>query len=108
MAPSGSSSLAVPNSYSLSLCSAGGSGMASLQERLERSVDRSGEHHVWLGALNEVRGTGRLKVGGRNTTAHRIAWEIAHGPLGPGRRVLPCPDDPRCVRMDELHVEHAS
>jgi len=66
----------------------GRAGMASsLSERFERQVDRSGDHHVWLGATNADRGTGQLKVQGRNTTVHRVAWEIAHGLIAPGTRV---------------------
>ena len=47
--------------------------MASLAERFEAQVDRSGEHHRWLGAINADRGTGRLKVADRHVTAHRVA-----------------------------------
>ncbi len=63
--------------------------MASLAERFEAHVDRSGDHHRWLGAVNRDRGTGRLKVGSRHVTAHRVAWELAHGPLPEGARVMP-------------------
>ena len=78
---------------------------APLSERFERSVDRSGMHHLWLGATNPARGTGRLKVDGRDVTAHRVAWELAHGALGPGGRVLPCRDEPRCVRIEHLRLD---
>lgn len=47
--------------------------MASLAERFEAQVDRSDEHHRWLGAVNADRGTGRLKIAGRHVTAHRVA-----------------------------------
>jgi hypothetical protein len=33
-----------------------------LELRFERTVDRSGEHHMWLGRLNPSRGTGVIKV----------------------------------------------
>lgn len=29
----------------------------ALADRFERSVDRSGDHHVWTGATNNGRGT---------------------------------------------------
>lgn len=81
--------------------------MASLAERFEAQVDRSGEHHRWLGAINRDRGTGRLKVDGRHVTAHRVAWELARGPLPAGARVLACDEEPACVRLDHLRVEGA-
>lgn len=81
--------------------------MASLAERFEAQVDRTGEHHRWLGAINGDRGTGRLKVAGRHVTAHRAAWELANGPIPTGARVLGCDDEPACVRIEHLRVEGA-
>lgn len=77
------------------------------EKRFEALVDRSEEHHRWLGAVNPVRLTGRLKVAGRQVTAHRYAWELVHGPVPPGARVLACADVPACVRLDHLRVEGA-
>lgn len=59
--------------------------------RFESHVDRSGEHHIWLGSRNPQRGTGKLKVDGKQVTAHRRVWELANGPLPTGSVVLPCP-----------------
>lgn len=67
-------------------------------------MDRTGEHHLWLGAKNPQRGTGRVEVAGRQMTAHRLAWELAHGPLPDTSRVLGCPEEPACVRLDHLQV----
>lgn len=77
----------------------------SVSNRFERSVDRTGEHHIWTGAIDAVRGTGRLKVRGKNVTAHRVAWEIANGELAAGARVLACPEEPACVRLDHLRLD---
>ena len=74
-------------------------------ERFERQVDRTGDHHLWTGARHPQRGTGRLKVGGRQVTAHRYAWELAHGDLPGGARVLACPDQPACVRVEHLTLD---
>ena len=73
-------------------------------DRFERQVDRTGPHHLWLGAKNPSRGTGRLKVAGRQTTAHRYAWELVNGETPPGARVIACPGDPACVRVDHLSL----
>ena len=45
-----------------------------------------------------------LKWGGKLTTAPRVAWEIAHGPLPPSARVQRCPDDPLCVLVEHLSL----
>ena len=76
-----------------------------LAARFERQVDRTGEHHLWLGSVNPERGTGRIKVGNVAMTAYRVAWELVHGPLGPAQRVLVCASNPACVRVDHLRVE---
>ena len=56
-----------------------GRAVEDLATRFERLVDRTGEHHLWLGSVNPTRGTGRIKVGNVAMTAHRVAWELAHG-----------------------------
>jgi site-specific recombinase XerC len=76
--------------------------------RFETNVDRSGEHHLWTGAIDPRRGTGRAQVDGRQTTAHRLAWELTHGPLPDGARVLPCEQQPNCVRLEHLAVDRAT
>jgi integrase len=74
-----------------------------LATRFEAKVDRSGPHHVWTGS-RLADGSGQLRVNGRLTTARRVAWELTHGPLPPGARVLGCPADPACVRVDHLSL----
>lgn len=73
-------------------------------ERFEEKVDRSGEHHLWTGARS-ARGTGQVRVDGKLLTAHRLAWELAHGSLPAGARVLACPVEPCCVRLDHLSLQ---
>jgi len=57
----------------------------------QRHVDRSGEHHRWLGAFNPQRGTGKLRVGDRQVTAHRRTWELKKGEVARRCIALPCP-----------------
>lgn len=79
--------------------------MNDLAARFERHVDRSGEHHLWTGATDAARGTGRLKVAGKSVTAHRVAWELEHGPLPDAAKVIACAEHPACVRVDHLRYE---
>jgi len=72
--------------------------------RFEQHVDRSGEHQLWLGSTNPLRGTGRLKVNGKQMTAHRRAWELAYGTPDQGVAISPCPQEPLCVRVDHLSI----
>jgi hypothetical protein len=81
--------------------------MTSLAERFEAKVDRSGPHHLWLGATQQ-NGAGFLKVDGRPTTAHRVAWELAHGSLEPGQKVVSCPEVKIRVRVEHLSLATAS
>jgi integrase len=76
-----------------------------LATRFERLVDRTGDHHLWLGSVNPERGTGRMKVDKVERTAHRVAWELVHGALSPTQRVLTCVTNPACVRVDHLRLE---
>lgn len=45
-----------------------------------------------------------LPVNGKYVAAHRIAWELTHGPIPTGMNVLHKCDEPRCVRVDHLFL----
>lgn len=70
-------------------------------ERFHGNVDKGGDGGcwVWTGTLNN-KGYGRA---GRRY-AHRIAWEMANGPIPPGLFVLHTCDNPPCVNPDHLGV----
>lgn len=77
---------------------------SELAARFEAKVDRSGEHHLWLGA-HKPDGSGTFKAGGDSPVlARRVAWELANGPLPPGARVMSCPLK-ACVRADHLRLK---
>ncbi len=46
-----------------------------------------------------------MRVEGKLTTASRWAWELANGPLPSDARVLSCPDEPACVRIEHLRLD---
>ena len=55
----------------------------------------------WTGCLDS-KGYGQLtdcRTGKKkHSLAHRVAWELMHGPIPPGLRVLHSCDNPPCVR----------
>jgi integrase len=72
--------------------------------RFEARVDRSGPHHMWLGARSPG-GGGQVRVDAKLLTAARAAWEIENGSVPDGVRVLSCADEPACVRVDHLRLD---
>lgn len=60
----------------------------------------------WTGRVNS-RGYGRLLVGGARGKlhlAHRLAYEMQHGPIPMGMSVCHACDNPRCVRESHLFL----
>ena len=78
--------------------------MATVEERFEAKVDRTDECHLWTGAKTAA-GYGQMRVAGKLRTSAQIAWEIANGELSLGARVVTCPANRLCVRVDHLQVE---
>jgi hypothetical protein len=77
------------------------------EERFRAKVRTRRGHDIWTGARDE-RGTGLVRINNRLKTAQRAAWEFAHGPLPPGARVLACPGERGCVRLEHLRVAEVS
>lgn len=67
-------------------------------------VDKSGECWIWT-ECRDRDGYGRFRLLGMNRRAHRIAWEMAFGPV-PAETpcVLHRCDNTACVRPDHLWV----
>ena len=71
-------------------------------ERFDRQVDRSGECHLWLNALNNE-GYANFWFEGKYIGAHVYAWIRVNGPLAPGQVVRHGPCHTRhCVRIEHL------
>ena len=75
-----------------------------LSQRIGRRLDTSTEHHLWSGSKDSD-GAGQIRVSGKLTTVRRAVWELANGELPPGIRVVACPADPGCVRLDHLSLD---
>lgn len=71
--------------------------------RFWAKVDRSGDCWLWTAATSN--GYGILAVKHRSPTplrAHRLSWEIHHGPIPGNMHVLHACDERRCVRVEHL------
>lgn len=58
---------------------------------------------MWTAATSYY-GYGALNVGGENTRAHRLSWEINVGPIPEGKYVLHRCDTPACVNPAHLFL----
>lgn len=69
----------------------------NVERFLARLVAQPNGCHEWGGATSP-KGYGRVGANGRNTLAHRIAWELANGPIPDGLHVLHHCDNPPCCQ----------
>lgn len=58
---------------------------------------------LWLG-VKRTKGYGGINVAKHNLPAHRVAWELAHGPIPAGLFVCHTCDVPACVNPDHLFL----
>lgn len=74
-----------------------------LPVRFWGKVDRrsSDECWLWTGA-EHGKGYGGIQVDKKSIPAHRVSWELAHGPIPHGMSVLHRCDVPRCVNPAHL------
>jgi hypothetical protein len=74
-------------------------------ERFWSKVDRRGKCWIWT-ASRDPSGYGFFRLNGRMHKAHRVAWELTHGPLPQGQGhnvcVLHRCDTTSCVNPDHL------
>lgn len=75
----------------------------SLPERFWSRVLQKPGCWEWTGAVNDS-GYGRIAVRGRMEGAHRVSWELHHGPIPRGLWVLHCCDNPPCTNPAHLFL----
>jgi hypothetical protein len=82
----------------------------SVEERFWEKVDRRGDCWLWTGA--QTAGYGVIRIGGarddsRRAYAHRLAWELANGPIPDDMRILHRCQVQRCVNPAHLMLVSA-
>lgn len=77
-------------------------GHASLADRLWVNVQKTETCWLWTGKLNGG-GYGTISRNRKPDGVHRIAWELANGPIPEGLQILHSCDVPNCVRNDGVN-----
>lgn len=77
--------------------------MSDPKRVLSEHSERSGKCLVWTGATNKG-GYGILKARKIIHLAHRLAWQIANGPIPLGMQICHHCDNPPCIEVAHLFL----
>lgn len=77
--------------------------LRELENRIITRTLKQGDCYEWQGALT-YNGYGRIGVNGKVQRVHRVAYELAHGPIPEGIVVCHRCDNPRCCNPDHLFL----
>lgn len=71
--------------------------------RFHAKIQRSESCHLWA-ARKDREGYGQFWLNGRQLRAHRLAFELAFGPVPDGKLVMHVCDNPSCVNPAHLRA----
>jgi hypothetical protein len=73
------------------------------EDRLKHYSERQGECIVWTGAVTPE-GYGKTRHEGKYVGTHRVAYELANGPIPEGMQIDHRCHNPRCFNLDHLRT----
>ena len=76
----------------------------TIAERFWPKVDRRGPGECWPWLALARNGYGKFRYGSRCLGAHRVAYELTHGPIPPGLDCLHHCDNPLCCNPAHLFL----
>jgi HNH endonuclease len=78
----------------------------TLLERLDRwSIPEPNSGcRLWLGAVTDSGGYPIIRVRGKNLYAHRVAYELAKGPIPAELEMMHACDTPSCIALAHLSI----
>lgn len=77
--------------------------LALTKERLLSMASHQGDCLIWQASLRAGR-YGGIKHNGKTLGAHRVSYELHHGPIPAGAVVMHRCDNPLCVRPEHLRL----
>jgi hypothetical protein len=89
--------------YCSRACSNHGRPRPTLSERFHANIDKTGDCWLWTKSRG-LGGYGQSSDRGKRIKAHRIAWELYHGPIPDGMMVCHHCDNPSCCNPAHLFL----